>query len=401
MKLLLNKVLQSFSGGIARVFQRMRHALQPDSNAMVLRQTHFWSRAILWTIIGTFVVAVVWAFLAPIDEVIHAFGKLEPRGSARDVQSPVSGVIDVSMVREGDTVKVGQILVRIDSNVAAAEVKSLEERYASMQAERAFYDRLFNNGDTPQSAPEGVPREITDLAKNRSAIVAENKLLRRLRDETGELHSAILETEYKTFDGEDEGPVARQLRQMKVLVDGEIAREQGLELDADNLKYFGTELTNLAEQYQSIREQLVETRKIAENKNLAFEAFSKLNKQGNLSRVDYLAHEAAWMAAAAQVKNLESEAKTCRLYSKSRRTTGFRKMQSASPRSMRTSLRFASTICSESQRSRAVWLQRGKIWPTTRSSPPRAVLYLNLSQQNRGQLLPRRMFCCVLFPAEN
>ena len=309
MKLLLNKVLQSFSGGIARVFQRMRHALQPDSNAMVLRQTHFWSRAILWTIIGTFVVAVVWAFLAPIDEVIHAFGKLEPRGSARDVQSPVSGVIDVSMVREGDTVKVGQILVRIDSNVAAAEVKSLEERYASMQAERAFYDRLFNNGDTPQSAPEGVPREITDLAKNRSAIVAENKLLRRLRDETGELHSAILETEYKTFDGEDEGPVARQLRQMKVLVDGEIAREQGLELDADNLKYFGTELTNLAEQYQSIREQLDETRKIAENKNLAFEAFSKLNKQGNLSRVDYLAHEAAWMAAAAQVKNLESEAK--------------------------------------------------------------------------------------------
>lgn len=302
-------LLNALSSGLERVLRKTNHALRPDSNAMVLRQTHFWSRAILWTIIGTFVLAVVWAFLAPIDEVIHATGKLDPRGSARDVQSPVSGVIEESMVREGDTVEEGQVLVRIDDNVAAAEVKSLEERLASMQAERAFYDRLFNNSDATASVPEGVPQEITDLAKNRSALVAENNLLRRLRDETGKLHSAILQSEAEPLEQGGEDPVTRQLREMKALVDGEITKEEGLELDADNLKYFVTELTNLAEQYYRIRAQLEETRKISENKKLSFEAFSKLNQQGNLSRVDYLAHEAAWLEAAAQVKNLESEAK--------------------------------------------------------------------------------------------
>ena len=288
--------------------RRLRHALRPDANSMVLRQTVFWSRAILWTIIGTFVAAILWACLAPIDEVIHAFGKLEPRSSAIDVQSPVQGVVAESMVREGDSVVKGQVLVRLDGTVAAAELKSLEERLASMRAEKAFYDRLFSQGDASDEMPAGIPQEITDLTKNRSALLSENILLRRLRDETGELHNAIVSAEANPSP-EGEGPVAARLQAMKELVDREIAREHDLAVDSDNLKYFVTELTNLSEQYQRIRSQLEETRKIAENKKLSFEAFSKLNKQGNLSRVDFLAHEAAWLDAVAQVKNLESEAK--------------------------------------------------------------------------------------------
>lgn len=294
-------------------FGSLRHALRPDMHAMVLRQTHFWSRAILWTIIGTFVFAVAWAFLAPIDEVIHAYGKLDPRGSARDVQSPVSGVIVESIVREGDTVEEGQVLLRLDSTVASAELKSLEERLSSMHAEKDFYDRLFQDGDTVGNIPKGVPREITDLAKNRSALLAENTLLRRLRDETGKLHAAILHSESNPLDptihqsGED--PVTKQLLSMKTLVDSEVSKGGTLDSEADSLKYFVTELTNLSEQYQRIQVQLEDTRKISVNKKLSFEAFSKLNKQGNLSRVDYLAHEAAWLESEAQVKNLESEAK--------------------------------------------------------------------------------------------
>ena len=65
---------------------------------------------------------------------------------------------------------------------AAAEVKSLEERLASMQMEREFYDSLFSESAASESAPATVPREIADLAKNRTGLQAQNKLLRRLRD---------------------------------------------------------------------------------------------------------------------------------------------------------------------------------------------------------------------------
>lgn len=285
----------------------LRHVLRPDSDTMVLRQTHFWSRSILWLIIGTFVGAVLWAFLAPIDEVVHAIGKLEPRGSVRDVQAPVAGVVEESLVREGDSVKAGQTLVHLDSKVASVEVKSLEERIAAMQMERAFYDSLFSENASSESAPASVPREIADLAKNRTALQAQNKLLRRLRDETGKLHAAILASDLSSPSTGSSDPVAEQLAAMKNLVEDDVAREQVLEADLDNLKYFANELTSLSEQYLRSREQLEELRKIEQNKKLAFEAFTKLNLDGNLSRVDYLSRQSEWMNATAQVKNLEAQ----------------------------------------------------------------------------------------------
>ncbi|MFM8830379.1 MAG: HlyD family efflux transporter periplasmic adaptor subunit [Spartobacteria bacterium] len=285
----------------------LRHVLRPDSDTMVLRQTHFWSRAILWTIIGTFVAAVLWACFAKTDEVIHATGKLEPRGSVRDVQSPVGGVVEESVVREGDRVKAGQILVRLDSKVSAAEVKSLEERLASMNAERAFYDSLFNEAQPADAAPKTVSREIADLAKNRAALMAEVKLLRRLRDETSQLHKAIQTSEASNAALGVEDPVSIQLAEMKALVEGDYAREQGLDADSDSLKFFANELTSLSEQYLRSRDQLEELRKIEANKRQAFEAFTKLNKDGNLSRVDFLARQSEWMNSIAQVKNLEAQ----------------------------------------------------------------------------------------------
>ena len=48
-------------------------------------------------------------------------------------------------------------------------------------------------------------------------------------------------------------------------------------------------------------------RKIEANKKLAFDAFTKLNKDGNLSRVDFLARQSEWLNAIAQVQNLEAQ----------------------------------------------------------------------------------------------
>lgn len=305
-----NKTMEIGGKFFERLLQKvpgLRHVLRPNSDTMVLRQSHFWSRTILWTIIGTFLAAVVWACLAPVDEVVHAIGKLEPRGSVRDVQSPVAGVVDEALVREGDSVKAGQTLVRLDSKVANAEVRSLEERLASMEMERAFYDSLFSENASTEFAPASVPREIADLAKNRTALQAQNKLLRRLRDETGKLHTAILASDLSATSTGSNDPVAEQLASMKNLIEDDFAREQILESDLDNLKYFANELTSLSEQYLRSREQLNELRKIEQNKKLSFDAFTKLNLEGNLSRVDYLSRQSEWMNAIAQVKNLEAQ----------------------------------------------------------------------------------------------
>lgn len=283
-----------------RLRASFRQALRPDANSMVLRQTHVWSRAILWMIVGTFVAVVLWACLAPMDQVVHATGKLEPRGSVRELQSPVNGVIEEALVREGDQVKAGQLLVRIKPKSVVAEVRSLQQRLDSLLKEQSFYNSILSgNGGT--GAPDGVPAEIEDLAKNRAGLQHENELFGNLRDGIGEIHAAI-KTSLQPGASPVPDPVEEQLEKLdKLPVD--------VDASPDLRKLLHNEITNLSENYLRLRTQLLESRKIAENRKLSFEAYSRLNESGNLSRVDFLAQEAAYFDSVAKVENLEDQIK--------------------------------------------------------------------------------------------
>lgn len=250
---------------IDRLRAALRQALRPDANSMVMRQTHVWSRAIIWTIAGVFVVAVLWACFAPMDEVVHATGKLEPRGSVREVQSPVGGVISEVHVKEGQSVSEGETLVRLDQNVAEAQARSLEEQFASMQAEQEFYEQLFSRGSQAPQAPASLPPEILDLAKNHASLVAEDGLLRAIID----------------------------------------ASAAGFNLDGDQAKLFTEEQKDRIENYERISGQLMQSRLIEENAKQVLEAHRKLLASGAGSKVEYLSRESAWIEAVAKVKNLE------------------------------------------------------------------------------------------------
>lgn len=253
---------------LQRLRKSFRIALRPDADAMVLRQTHVWSRAILWTIIGTTVSVILWACLAPMDQVVRAHGKLEPRASVREVQSPVGGVIAEVLVKEGETVEDGETLVRLDPKVAAAEVRSLEDQMKSRIAEEDSYERLFTN-DAPTEVPENLPREIRDLAKSYIALLSEDALLRAIID----------------------------------------ASSEGRNLDIDELKRFSTEKQDYFENVERIQGQLDQSVLVEEKNRKIYEAYRKLENSGAGSRVDLLAREVAWIESQARVENLKSQLK--------------------------------------------------------------------------------------------
>jgi hemolysin D len=241
-------------------------ACRPDANAMVLRQSYAWSRGMLWTIIFVIIAVVLWSCIAEMDEVIHAVGKLQPRGSAREVQTPVGGVISENLVREGQSVKSGDPLVRLDTKVASAELRSIEDQLGSMQAEEAFYNQLFQRGETP-ALPVSLPPDILDLAKNHASLVAEDRLLR-----------AILN-----------------------------ASSDGADLNIDQKKLFTEEQKDRLEKYERIKGQLEQARLLEANSKKVLDAYTRLLASGAGSKVDFLAREAAWIESVAKVKGLEVE----------------------------------------------------------------------------------------------
>ena len=87
-----------------------------------------WSRALVWTIIGTALAGFVFAVMAKIDEVVVAPGILQPQGAERPIKSPLAGVVEQILVREGERVRKGQPLIRLDPDVSEKRRTTVQEQ---------------------------------------------------------------------------------------------------------------------------------------------------------------------------------------------------------------------------------------------------------------------------------
>ena len=93
----------------------------------ILQQGRFWIRTVTWTLVGSSMFALAWLALARTEEIVVAPGQLEPIGSVQDIQMPVGGVADQIFVKEGDLVKAGQVLMKLDTEASEELHKSLKK----------------------------------------------------------------------------------------------------------------------------------------------------------------------------------------------------------------------------------------------------------------------------------
>ncbi|MFM7238905.1 MAG: biotin/lipoyl-binding protein, partial [Cyanobium sp.] len=87
--------------------QRVRSSHQ----SMALQQSRFLARSITWALVTTTAAGLAWLALAKTDEVVVAPGKLQPIGDVKTVQMPVGGVLEKMLVKEGERVSAGQVLL--------------------------------------------------------------------------------------------------------------------------------------------------------------------------------------------------------------------------------------------------------------------------------------------------
>ena len=110
----------------------------------VLQQSRFWMRTVTWTLIGTTVFGIAWLAIARTEEIVVAKGQLEPVGSVQDIQMPVGGVVDDILVEEGDAVRKGEILMKLDTEASEQQRQSLEASIKFKGVERNKYLEMNN-----------------------------------------------------------------------------------------------------------------------------------------------------------------------------------------------------------------------------------------------------------------
>lgn len=106
-----------------------------------------------------------WAALAPLASAVNAYGTLQASGQNKVVQHLDGGIIQELLVKNGDKVKSGQVLVRLDQTQAQAAVNLIRSQYLSLLAVKA---RLEAERDDAKEI--AFPEELTAAAADDSSV---------------------------------------------------------------------------------------------------------------------------------------------------------------------------------------------------------------------------------------
>ncbi|MCK3866138.1 HlyD family type I secretion periplasmic adaptor subunit [Pseudomonas sp. B329] len=87
----------------------------------------------------------LWASLAPLDQGISVQGTVVVSGKRKAVQTLGPGVVTRILVREGEVVKQGQPLFRLDQTQSQADVQSLQSQYRAAWASAARWQSERDN----------------------------------------------------------------------------------------------------------------------------------------------------------------------------------------------------------------------------------------------------------------
>ncbi|OJF67317.1 secretion protein HylD [Alteromonas sp. V450] len=170
-----------------------------------IMQTPARARVLLYTILIVLFVLLVWSYFAEIDEVAKGDGKVIPSQQLQVLQSYDGGIVQDILVKEGQAVKAGQVLLKVDPT---RYLSSLEENTTQFAALAAKVQRLTAltqgsalrfNRDLKKQAPTIIENERklynSNLAElDEIAAGSDSRILQR-RQDVEELKASLAQYE--------------------------------------------------------------------------------------------------------------------------------------------------------------------------------------------------------------
>ena len=123
----------------------------------------------------------VWAGFAPLDAGVTADATVQVAGNRKSVQHLEGGTIDELLVREGDLVKAGQVLIRLNATRALAEQGVVSTQYIIAKTTEARLLAERDDADTVEFDAELAARFENDPRYVR-AVASQERLFRTRRD---------------------------------------------------------------------------------------------------------------------------------------------------------------------------------------------------------------------------
>jgi len=108
-----------------------------DLNAALQQERHWGFMAMVILIAGLVTAFLIWATFSNVEEVTRGQGKVISSSREQVIQSLDPGVISEMLVKEGDIVEKGQVIIRLDSSRSGALFREVEAKRLSLAAAAA------------------------------------------------------------------------------------------------------------------------------------------------------------------------------------------------------------------------------------------------------------------------
>lgn len=117
--------------------QRADSDLITDVRSTILIESPKGGRAIVWLTLLLLILIILWMSISEIEEVTRGMGKVIPSSQIQIVQNLEGGILDELYVRQGDIVKKGQLLMRLDETRFSAPYQESRLKFIALKARAA------------------------------------------------------------------------------------------------------------------------------------------------------------------------------------------------------------------------------------------------------------------------
>ena len=177
-----NKKIHNFQTSLEKKVKSQDHEV-------ILQQTNLWVKAITISIIGGTLFGIGWLSLAKTEEIVIVQGKLEPIGGVIDIKMPMQGITQEILVKEGEVVEKGQILIKLDTEISESEQEWLKKNYNLNKEVLKRIEFL---------AKEGAVAELQYLEQKNKVAEIENQI--KINEVTLRYQNIVSPIKGKVFD---------------------------------------------------------------------------------------------------------------------------------------------------------------------------------------------------------
>ena len=232
------------------------------------------TRIIIWGSLVGIIALVVWAYFAQIDQVTRATGTIIASARTQDIQAVEGGVLTEILVKEGEDVTKGQLIVTLEEERAQAAVANSGSKIAALKAKIARLEaEIF---ERPLIFPEGI-KNYSEYIENQTQLY--NRRKQAIDQDVSSLQKMMVLAQQELSMNEpllSYGDVSQadviKLRRQVAEIQAQITNKRN--------KYFEeaqSEMTKAQEDLDTELEQLRDHSQVLEEKNLFAPTDGKVN----------------------------------------------------------------------------------------------------------------------------